>query len=325
MSDNLAVMEQAQGENWALYNGDSADVLRELPDHSIDLSVFSPPFSSLYTYSPSVRDLGNVSDDGMFFEQFGYITKELVRVLKPGRLAAIHVANIPQCHNTHGYSGRKDFRGDVIRHLESQGMHYHSEITISKNPQAQAIRTKSKGLLFAQLNRDARGLWQAWADYVVVMRAPGTNDTPVVTELSSENWIDWANPVWPAFGGAEIEDDQASVEWSDRLAGQVWEGIRETDVLGGKGDTKPDNDDEKHLCPLQLPVIERCVKLWSNRGETVLSPFAGIGSEGVGAVRLGRKFVGVELKPAYYRVAKRNLTRLAKEATQGTLLEELAA
>lgn len=296
MSD-LHVMDEAHGDGWALYNGDAAEVLPALPDHSVGLAVFSPPFSSTYTYSPSDRDLGNVGSDDEFFAHFGYVTRELLRLLKPGRLAAVHVANLPAYANTHGYSGRRDFRGDVIRHFQAEGFLYHSEITIDKNPQAQAIRTHSRGLLFAQLERDQAWMWQAWADYVLVMRAPGDNPDPVHGDVSHEEWIDWARPVW---------DD-----------------IRETDVLD-VGHAR-ENDDERHLCPLQLPVVERCVRLWSNPGETVLSPFAGIGSEGFEAVRLGRRFVGVELKPSYFRVASRNLVKAERERDAATLFDAVDA
>lgn len=318
MTDHI-IMDQATGPDWTLFNGDSAEVLPHLPASSVDLAVFSPPFSSTYTYSPSERDLGNVSSDTEFWEQFAFISRELARVMKPGRLAAIHVANLPAYKNTHGYAGRRDFRGDTIRHFEAAGFRYHSEITIDKNPQAQAIRTHSHGLLFAQLQRDARHMWQCWADYVVVMRAPGENDVPVTTDLTQEDWIDWAHATWPAAGGREV--DQASAEWADRLLSQVWYGIRETDVLGVA--EARENDDERHLCPLQLPVIERCVRLWSNPGEVVLSPFAGIGSEGVGALRNGRKFVGVELKPSYFRVAARNLTDAHHAASEPDLFDTL--
>lgn len=292
-----AVMNQAHGDDWALYNGDSAEVLPTLPDRSVDFSVFSPPFSSTYTYSPSLRDLGNVGTDAEFWEQFGYITRELLRVMKPGRLVAMHVANLPTYENTHGASGRSDFRGDTIRHFQDAGFVYHSEICIDKNPQAQAIRTHSKGLLFVQLNRDAAAMWQAWADYIVVMRTPGKNAEPVQTDLTQEEWIEYARP--------------------------VWHGIRETDVLG-VADAR-ENDDERHLCPLQLPVIERCVRLWSGPGEVVLSPFAGIGSEGVVSLQQGRKFVGIEMKPAYWNVARRNLANAHAAKDQMDLFEGITA
>jgi DNA modification methylase len=290
-------MVQSNGANWTLFNGDSAEVLPNLPSNSVDLALFSPPFSSTYTYSPSIRDLGNVKDDAQFWEQFRFITRELLRVVKPGRLVAMHVANLPAYENTHGASGRRDFRGDTIRHFESEGFVYHSEICIDKNPQAQAIRTHSKGLLFVQLQRDAAAMWQAWADYVVVMRTPGKNTEPVQTDLTQEEWIEYARP--------------------------VWYGIRETDVLGVS--EAREHDDERHLCPLQLPVIERCVRLWTGPGEVVLSPFTGIGSEGVISVRLGRKFVGVELKPSYYRVAARNLKAAESSNDQFTLFDEVDA
>ena len=314
------IMDETHGDDWTLYNGDSCEVLTGLPDHSVDLAVFSPPFSSTYTYSPSERDLGNVADDRQFWQQFGFISRELLRVVKPGRLVAMHVANLPAYKNTHGYSGRRDFRGATIDHFEEAGFFYHSEITIDKNSQAQAIRIHSHGLLFAQLQRDAAAMWQCWADYVVVMRTPGDNAVPVKTDLTQEDWIEWAHAVWPAFGGTEV--DQVAAEWAADLASQVWYGIRETDVLGAH--EARENDDERHLCPLQLPVIERCVRLWSNVGEVVLSPFAGIGSEGVGALRNGRRFIGVELKPAYYRVAVRNLSAAAARAIEGTLFDEAA-
>src|SRR5688572_587865 len=169
------VMDQAFGKDWALWNGDSAEVLPQLPAASVDLSVFSPPFSSTYTYSPSERDLGNVGSDEEFWEQFAWISAELLRVTKPGRLVCVHVANLPMYEIRDGASGRKDFRGDTIRHFVEAGFVYHSEVTINKNPQAQAIRTHSKGLLFVQLKRDAAAMWQAWADYLVVFRAPGKN------------------------------------------------------------------------------------------------------------------------------------------------------
>jgi DNA modification methylase len=287
------VMDEAFGDGWALYNGDSCEVLPQLPDASVALSVFSPPFSSTYTYSPSDRDLGNVKSDAEFWQQFEWISSQLLRVMMPGRLVAVHVANLPTYQNTHGASGRRDFRGDTIRHFVEAGFVYHSEVTIDKNPQAQAIRTHSKGLLFVQLNRDAAAMWQAWADYLVVFRTPGDNPEPVVTDLSQEEWIEYARP--------------------------VWYGIRETDVLSAS--EARDNDDERHLCPLQLPVIERAVRLWSGAGEVVLSPFAGIGSEGVGALRHGRRFVGIELKPAYWRVACDNLRKAEYEAGLPSLFD----
>jgi DNA modification methylase len=291
------VMDQAAGKDWVLFNGDSAEVLPQLPARSVDLCCFSPPFSSTYTYSPSDRDLGNVRSDAEFWEHFAWISGELLRLMRPGRLVCVHVADLPTYAIRDGASGRRDFSGDTIRHFIAQGFVYHSRITIQKNPQSQAIRTHSKGLLFVQLERDAAAMWQAWGDYLLVFRAPGDNTVPVRTDVSKEEWIEWAAP--------------------------VWHGIRETDVLSA-GPAK-ENDDERHLCPLQLPVIERCVRLWSNRGEVVLSPFAGIGSEGAGEPRHGPRFVGVELKPSYWRVAVENLQREEREASAPSLLDAMEA
>ena len=287
----MNALSQTSGDNWTLINGDSCEVLKGLPDASIHLAVFSPPFSSTYVYSTSDRDLGNVRSHEEFFAHFHFIIEELLRVTMPGRLVAVHCSNLPTYQNTHGASGRYDFRGDIIRHFVNHGFIYHSEVCINKNPQAQAIRNHSKGLLFVQLGRDSAAMWQAWADYICVFRTPGENTIPVLQNIDHAQWIEWAHP--------------------------VWNDIRETAVLSvleAKGE-----EDERHLCPLQLPVIERCVQLWSNPGETILSPFAGIGSEGYEAIRLGRKFVGIELKPEYYRVAVRNLKEAEAAATMGDL------
>ncbi len=305
-------MDQASGAGWTFFNGDSCEVLADLPDHSIDMAIFSPPFSSTYTYSPSDRDLGNVSSDVQFFEQFTYITRELKRVVKPGRLIVVHVADLPAYENTHGYSGRRDFSGDVLRHFMAEGFLFHSRVTIDKNPQAQAIRTHSKGLLFVQLQRDAAAMWQAWADYLLVLRTPGKNAEPVKTDLTQEDWIDFARPIW----AGNAAEDQVSADWTAALE-DCWYGIRETDVLSTR--MAKDNEDERHLAPLQLPVIERAVRLWSNRGDVILSPFGGIASEGVGALRHGRRFVGIELKPAYWRAGVRNLQQADAQAADETL------
>jgi DNA modification methylase len=275
----MSVMDQAQGENWSLFNGDSSEVLRELPAQSVGLSLYSPPFSSLYTYSPTERDLGNCKSDTEFFQHYGFITREILRLTQPGRHSCVHVAQVPLLKGVDGFIGLKDFRGDVIRHHVEQGWIFHGEITIDKDPQAQAIRTKSKSLLFTQLRRDSSWLRPALADYILVFRAPGENPTPVRPDISNEDWIEWARP--------------------------IWYGIRETETLNAA--EARSEDDERHICPLQLETIRRCVRLWTNPGEVVLSPFAGIGSEGYVAVQERRRFVGVELKPEYFTVARRNL------------------
>lgn len=289
----MTAIDQCQGENWALYQGDSAEVLRGLPAGSVDLAVFSPPFSSLYTYSNSERDLGNCKNEAEFFQHYAFITRELLRVTRPGRLACVHVQQLIRSKANYGTISMHDFRGDVIRHHQACGWIFHGEITIDKNPQSQAIRTKSKQLLFAQLRRDSSWLRPALADYILLFRAPGDNRVPIQPDVTNEEWISWAHP--------------------------VWYDIRETRTLNVA--VARENNDERHLCPLQLDTIERCVRLWSNPGEVVLSPFAGIGSEGYVAVLQGRRAVGIELKPSYYQVACRNL----READRLTRVETLFA
>jgi len=275
----MNVVDQAGNDTWALYNGDAAEIMVGLPDRSVDLAVYSPPFQALYVYSPTERDLGNCRSPEEFFAHMGFITSNLARVMKPGRLICVHCAQITAQKVLDGYIGLKDFRGKLIEHYQEHGFVYHGEVVIDKDPQAQAIRTHAKGLLFVQKRKDSSWLRPALADYILVFRTPGENETPIRTDISDEQWIEWARP--------------------------IWYGIRETDTLQ-VAEARADQD-ERHIAPLQLGVIERCIRLWSNKGETVLSPFAGIGSEGYVAVQQGRRFVGIELKPEYFHAAKRNL------------------
>ena len=293
----IGVLDQTITANYALYNGDSAEVMRGLPSNSVHLSVFSPPFLSLYTYSPTARDVGNSQTPEMFWRHFGFIIDRLLRVTKPGRNACVHVAQVPAMLVRDGYIGMKDFRGQTINAFEERGWIYHGEVCVDKDPQAQAIRTKSKSLLFTQLRKDASWLRPALADYILVFRKPGDNDTPVLPDITNEEWIEWARP--------------------------VWYGIRESDTLNvAEG---RDNDDERHICPLQLGTIERCIRLWSNPGEVVLDPFAGIGSTPFEAVRLGRFGVGIELKPSYYKTMTRNMQRAVAVKQQVTIYDLLEA
>lgn len=271
----------AQGKDWTLMLGDSAERLGDVADESVGLSVFSPPFMSLYTYSATERDLGNSKSPEEFFGHFEFIIKELLRVTLPGRNCAVHVAQVPAMLARDGYIGLKDFRGQTIEAFVAGGWVYHGEVVIDKDPQAQAIRTHSKALLFTQLRKDSSWLRPALADYILVFRKPGDNAVPVTADITNEEWIEWARP--------------------------IWYGIKESDTL--QYTSARGSEDERHICPLQLGTIERCIRLWSNRGETVLSPFAGIGSEGHEAVRLGRKFIGIELKEGYWKMAQKNLER----------------
>jgi DNA modification methylase len=282
---------RVSGDGWAVINGDSCEELPKLDAESVDLSVFSPPFMSLYTYTASEQDIGNCATTDEFFTHFGFVIQGLLRVTKPGRLACCHVAQVPAMLARDGFIGMKDFRGTTIEAFQAHGWIYHGEVCIDKDPQAQAIRTKSKSLLFVQLKKDSSWLRPALADYILMFRKPGDNSVPIIPDLSNNDWIEWARP--------------------------IWYGIRESDTL--QVAEARDNDDERHICPLQLGTIERCIRLWSNPGELVLSPFAGIGSEGYEAIRLGRRYLGIELKPGYASVAVKNLRTAEAQRTQGTL------
>jgi len=282
-------VDTIKGKDWTLMLGDSVERLAEIKTDSIDFSVFSPPFMDLYTYSPTERDLGNSANADDFFIHFGYIIDHLLRVTRPGRICAVHTADVPALLSKDGYIGLKDFPGKVIAAFEDRGWIYHGRVTIDKNPQAQAIRTHSKALLFVQMEKDSSWSRPAIGDYILIFKKPGENQTPINPvangELTRDQWIEWAHPIW-------------------------W-GIRETDTL--QYTTARAEDDDKHICPLQLGTIERCIALWSNPGETILSPFAGIGSEIYQAVKMGRKGIGIELKQSYFNVAVKNLQMVERD------------
>lgn len=305
------VVNQACGEQWHLWHGDSAEVLRELPSHSVDFSVYSPPFDSLFTYTPSTRDVGNCRSRAEFFEQLGYVSREVLRLLRPGRIMAVHSMDLPTTQTTHGVTGLSDFTGGLIAHYRENGFIYHGRVTIDRCPQQLAIRNKAKQLLFVQMDRDRSWLSPAFPDYVLLFRAPGQNAVPITDDsLTREDWIRFARPVW------DCEDRGESIGSS------IWYDIRETNTLNVR--QAREDADERHVCPLNLDVIDRAVRLWSQKGEVVLSPFAGIGSEGVGSIALERKFIGVELKESYWRTACENL-RLAEEKRRTPTLFDLAA
>lgn len=268
-------------DNFALYNGDSCEILTEIPDNSIHYSIYSPPFASLYTYSNSERDLGNCKTDEEFFEHFEFIAKELYRVIKPGRLMSFHCMNIPTTKERDGFIGMRDFRGDLIRLFQNCGFIYHSEICIWKDPVIAMQRTKAIGLLHKQLKKDSALSRQGIPDYIVTMRKPGENIEPI-THTNESFPVD----VWQKY------------------ASPIWTDINPSDTLQHR--SCRDEKDEKHICPLQLTVIRRCINLWSGKGETVLTPFLGIGSEAVVALESGRKAVGIELKSTWYQQAVKN-------------------
>lgn len=277
---------------WEVWQGDCVESMGQMPAASIDFSVYSPPFLSLYQYSDTDRDLGNSHTVAQFFAHFRYVADGLLRLTRPGRLTAMHLAQVPAMLVKDGYIGLKDFRGPMIALMEEAGWIYHGDITIDKNPQAQAIRVKNKALLFAQLRKDSSWLRPAMADYLLVFRKPGTNAVPILPTITNEQWIQWAHP--------------------------VWYGIRESNTLNAA--VARGADDERHICPLQLDLIERCIQLWSNEGETIFDPFAGIGSTGYVALQHGRRFVGCELKECYVQTMLKNLHDAQTTLNQMVLL-----
>lgn len=287
------VEDLATGDGWRLHLGDSCEILPGLPDESVDLSVHSPPFDSLYVYSNSLRDLGNSSSRAEFLEHYSFVIGELFRLTKPGRIAAVHVMDISTTKATHGVVGLSDFSGQVVKAYQDAGWTYVARITVRKNPQAAAQRTKAQGLMFTQLHRDSSKTRPVHPDYVLVFRKPGDNAVPIQSDVDNDTWIQWAEAIWT--------------------------GIKETDTLNAR--VAREDADERHIAPLQLSLIERCVRLWSNSGEHVLSPFAGIGSEGYVALKQGRTFTGVELKRSYWRTAVDNLRRAQSEVDEPALFD----
>lgn len=293
---NDYMTDEAHGEAWEFWLGDSGDRMTEIPDDSVDLSVYSPPFQSLYTYSDSVRDMGNALDREDFFAQYAYMIRENLRITKPGRIAAVHVQQVTRRKNTDGFIGMVDFRGDVIRAYEAEGWIYWGEVTVDKDPQAQAIRTKAHSLMFVTKNRDSTLIRPAFADYALLFKKPGDNAVPVTGTFSNDEWIDWARPVWLD--------------------------IKESNTLNVR--IARDDADERHLTPLQLDFIERLVRMYTNPGEQVFSMFAGVGSELYVAVKLARRALGIELKASYWKTGCEYLAELEQELANPTLIEVTA-
>lgn len=290
------IYSDAEGDGWQMLLGDCVERIAEIPDDSVGLSVFSPPFASLYTYSDSLRDMGNSRTDGQFWEHFSFLVPELFRVMMPGRSVCIHCMNLPLTKERDGVIGIRDFRGDIIRAFERAGFVYHSEVCIWKNPVTAMQRTKALGLLHKTIRKDSSMSRMGIPDYVVVMRKPGKNPEPIShtsEEFPVDLWQKWASPVWMDINQSRTLNARAGRE----------------------------DGDERHICPLQLDVIERCVGLWSNPGDLVLSPFGGIGSEGYQSVLMGRQFIGIELKPSYFNEACRNLRAAEVESSQQTIFD----
>ena len=275
------VINQVIAEQYALFNADCVDVCKTLPDNSIDFSVYSPPFESLYVFSNSERDMGNNATSGDFWTHYRYLIAEMFRAMKPGRLVAIHCMQLPTSKARDGYIGLKDFRGEIIRAHQEHGFIYHSEVCIWKDPVVAMQRTKALGLLYKQLRKDSAMSRQGIADYLVVMRKPGDNPDPVThthDSLPVDLWQQYASPVW-----MDINQTRTLQYMSAR-----------------------ENDDERHISPLQLDVIERSIDLWTNPNDVIYTPFLGIGSEVYTALKMGRRGIGSELKPSYFKLAVEN-------------------
>lgn len=293
----MSAMDQVVTDKYTAINGDCVEALKGLPDHCIGYSIFSPPFASLYTYSNSPRDMGNVRDDAEFFAHFDFLIAELRRVMKPGRNVSFHCMLLPTTKTRDGFIGLKDFRGDLIRAFQNHGFIFHSEVVIWKDPVTAMQRTKALGLLHKSVRENSAMCRQGIPDYLVTMRAPGESER--VTHTREEYPVD----LW------------------QKVASPVWMDINPSDTL--QYQSAREHDDEKHICPLQLEVIRRGIMLWTNPDDIVLSPFMGIGSEGYVSVEMGRRFVGVELKRSYYEQATRNLEAATMKTAD--LFSEIAA
>lgn len=284
----MKCIDQVIEPRFAAYQGDCIEVIESLPDASVDYIIFSPPFSSLYTYSNSERDMGNSRSDAEFFRHYGFLSAQLFRVLKPGRNMSVHVMNLPTTKSRDGFIGIRDFRGDVIRAHQSDGFIYHSEVTVWKDPVVAMQRTKALGLLWKQIQKDSAMCRQGIPDYVVTFRKPGENPKPI----------------------SHTKEEFPVKEWQ-ALASPCWMDIKQSNTLNRKA--AREEEDERHIAPLQLDLIGRCLRLWSADDDVVLSPFMGIGSEGYEALLRGRRFIGVELKHSYFNLAVKYLREAASE------------
>lgn len=303
------VLKQEIGERWAAYQGDCVEVARGIPSNSIHYSIFSPPFASLYTYSNSERDMGNCKDHEDFFNHFEFLIAELYRIMMQSRLVSIHCMNLPTSKCRDGFIGIRDFRGDIIRAFERYGFIYHSEVCIWKDPVTAMQRTKALGLLHKQVVKDSCLSRQGIPDYLVTFRKPGDNPERVSGELEY-------------FCGDQTSFEhkgKLSIDIWQRYASPVWMDINATRTL--QASSARDDKDERHICPLQLDVIERGLQLWTNPNDTVFTPFMGIGSECYVAVKTGRKAIGIELKDSYFAQAVKNIQRAVTEANSGNLFE----
>ena len=304
------VVAQEQGQDWAAYNGDSCQVIKGIPDNSVGYIIYSPPFSSLYTYSDFAEDMGNCNGDEEFFEHFKYLIGDLYRILQPGRCMSVHCMELPTSKERDGFIGMRDFPGELIRAFQEAGFIFHSRVTIWKDPLIAATRTKALGLLHKQIQKDSAICRQGIADYLITMRKPGENQNPIAHPKGLTHYA----------GSDVIDIPRNDIKYSHNVwrkyASPVWMDIRQTNTLNEK--MARDKEDERHTCPLQLDVIERGITLWSNPGYIVFTPFMGIGSEVYQAVKMGRRGIGIELKPSYFECAVKNI-RSAEESKNSVI------
>ena len=317
------IIDQVITEDYAIYHADCIEGMRGLPDNSVHYSIYSPPFASLFTYSNSDRDLGNSADRAQFWEHYKFLIAEHFRTHMPGRIISVHCMNLPTSKQRDGFIGISDFRGEIIRAFIDAGFIYHSEVVIWKDPVVAMQRTKAVGLLHKTIEKDSSMSRMGLPDYLVMFRKPGINPEPISGKLRLEEYAgtDAPDVAKDAFNG-EI-DRWNSINIWQRYASPVWMDINQSNTLQYRN--ARDNDDERHICPLQLDVISRGLQLWSNPGDTVLSPFGGIGSEGFMAVKMHRKPILFELKDSYFSMQKQNMERAIVERDTPDLFEASAS
>lgn len=289
----MNIKNQHITDNFAIYQGDCIQLIKEIPNESVGLSVFSPPFANLYCYSDNLEDMGNSKDTEEFFYAFNLLVKELNRVIMPGRNVVVHCMDLPIQKGKEGYIGLRDFSGMILKAFTDEGFIYHCKITIWRNPVTEMQRTKALGLLYKQVKKDSSMCRVGLPDYILVFRKEGENKQPIKCDISLDLWQQYASPVW------------MNIDYSNTL----------------NREAAREEKDERHIAPLQLNTIERAVTLWSNKGDIVLSPFMGIGSEGHMSLKLDRKFVGFELKQSYFDLAYKNLKSI-NENKQSTFFAE---
>jgi hypothetical protein len=328
-SQIIKVLDQVVTDRYSLYHGDSCEVIKGMPDNSLDYMITSPPFASLYCYSNSDRDMGNCSGGEAFSTHFQFLINELFRTIKPGRLVSFHCMDLPASLTHDGFIGLKDFPGELTRMFQDAGFIKHSEVCIWKDPVTAMQRTKAIGLLHKTIKKDSSMSRQGVPDLLITMRKPGKNEEPIAGRITAYHGDDEmlaldlgmtqgdlpnGEPFWFVDG---VATDRHSIDVWQRYASPVWMDVNPSDTL--QRQSARDSEDERHICPLQLTVIRRGLQLWSNPGDVVLDPFNGIGSTGHVCMEHGRKYVGIELKKSYYEVATRNLATAANQPVQQSL------